>query len=126
MDAVRDLLGQGRWAIGTQAPERGSIREGDHVCIYVGRVGIVADATATGAPARGSVSSVRDLTRYPWVIGLRDVRCYFDTPIVVDAALRAKLDAFAHRDDSRPWGWFVKRGHVVSDRDFAILTGRQT
>lgn len=122
IETVAALLDQHRWVMGNNTSEHSMIRAGDRICIYIGRRGVVADAVVAAAPQRAPVSANRDLSRYPWAVELRQVRRYLDRPVVVDRALRSGLDAFSHRDLDRPWGWFVKRPQLLSDRDFEILT----
>jgi hypothetical protein len=42
--------------------------------------------------------------------------------VAIDADLRAKLDAFAERDPSQPWSWFVQGTKIVTEHDYAVLT----
>ena len=50
---------------------------------------------------------------------------FFDTPVVIDATLRAQLDAFAGRDISAPWAWFVQATRKLTAHDYALLVPRQ-
>jgi len=46
-----------------------------------------------------------------------------EQPKVIDEALRSQLNAFAGRDPSAPWGWFVQATHRVTSHDFQVVTG---
>ena len=54
---------------------------------------------------------------------VRNPRFFFDAPVVIDAALRPRLDAFDGKIPAAPWSWFVQTTRSLSDHDFAVLTG---
>ncbi len=51
---------------------------------------------------------------------------FFDHPVVMDATLRAQMDAFKNRDAAGPWAWFVQSTRRVSEHDFEILANGVT
>ena len=62
--------------------------------------------------------------RFPWSFKVKDVRYFFDKPIVIDPALRLRLDAFRGRDPAKAWAWLVQGTKVVTPADFERLVGR--
>jgi hypothetical protein len=70
------------------------------------------------------IKFVRDAERFPWAFGVKDVRYFFDKPVVIDAALRSRLDAFRGRDPNKAWAWLVQGTKVVTAHDFRVLIGR--
>jgi len=65
---------------------------------------------------------ISDSDRYPWVFNLGEAKVYVNDPIVIYAALRAKLDAFNGRDPNTAWAWFVQATRKISKHDCIILT----
>ena len=65
---------------------------------------------------------VRRPDRYPWVFQVTDVELYLDRPVVLDAQLRSRLEAFLGRAPDQSWSWFVQANHIVSGHDFNLLT----
>jgi len=65
------------------------------------------------------------LEKYPWAFQVKDVRYFFEKPVVIDANLRSRLEAFHGRDPSKAWAWFVQATRIVSGHDFEVLVGRQ-
>lgn len=57
---------------------------------------------------------------------LEKSKTYLDSPVVIDATLRAKLDAFKDRDPNKSWGWFVLATRKLSENDFTILTRKES
>jgi len=45
-----------------------------------------------------------------------------ENPVVIDAALRSKLDAFKKSDPNKAWAWFVQATRKITEHDFKILT----
>jgi hypothetical protein len=88
--------------------------------------GVVADAEIAGPAERRVVTFAKDAARFPWSFSVHDVRFYFDSPIAIDAALRAQLDAFVKHghDPSGPWSWLVQGTRYLTAHDFAVLTRR--
>jgi hypothetical protein len=52
------------------------------------------------------------------------VRYFFNKPIVIDATLRQRLDAFKGRDRGKARAWFVRATRVLTAADFERLVGR--
>jgi len=121
-DCIRELLGSGWYVFGERTPGRRLLKPGDRICFYRSAVGVVADAEVASEPERKIVPDV-NAERFPWAFKVRNERYYFDAPIVIDAALRAKLDAFKKANAEAPWGWFVVSTKIVSKHDYALLTG---
>jgi hypothetical protein len=123
-ETLESLLGQGVYVFSDRATGRDKIQAGDRICFYHSGVGVVADAEITSAAERRGVLFAKDAANYPWAFTVRDVRYYFDSPVVIDAALRYQLDAFVNRghDPNGPWSWLVQGTRYVTAHDFALLT----
>lgn len=120
---IQDLVGTAHhYAYGDKTPGRARLKPGDRICFYATGTGVVAYATVASVPARGSHPAVRNPERYPWLFQLREVHVDLQHPVVVDATLRAELDAFKGKDPNRPWAWFVQATRHVSADDFRRLT----
>jgi hypothetical protein len=124
-DALQRLLGSGWYVFGERTPTRKALTEGDHLCFYEVKVGVVAEAVVASAPERRALPQARSPERFPWAFRVRDVRFFFDAPVAVDTNLRSQLDAFRNRDPHGPWAWFVQGTHTVTPHDFALLTGQK-
>lgn len=81
-------------------------------------------ATGVSLPERKTVKFARHPDRFPWSFKVKDVRYFFDKPIVIDAAMRQRLDAFKGRDAGKGWAWFVQATRVLTQDDFERLVGR--
>jgi hypothetical protein len=125
-DAIRTLLDDGWDVYGERTPGRKRLQVGDRLCVYESGVGVVAAAEVTSVPERRTLSIVRDPERYPWAFRVENVRYFFDAPVVIDAPLRAQLDAFQGREPSQAWAWFVQATHAVTEHDFHLLTTQVT
>jgi hypothetical protein len=124
-ECIRRLVGKhGIWAFGRNAPGRKRIRAGDQVCFYAAGVGIVGHGTAAADAAEERHAAVGDPGSYPWVLRLAGVKLYVEDPVVLDADLRAQLDAFRDvRPEARSiWSWFVQASHRMSEHDFRLCT----
>ena len=96
---------------------------GDRICFYVtGCVGVIADACVASEPHHENDPRITYDGMFPMVIQLDEVYSQ-DQPIVLDSGLRERLDAFAGRTPGRPWSWFVRTMHTVSEHDFNRLIG---
>jgi hypothetical protein len=122
-NAIRGLLESGWYVFGDKTPNRGRIKPGDHICFYQSGLGVVAEAEVVTTPERKAIPNVRHPDKYPWAFKVKAPRFFFDTPVVIDASLRAKLDAFKERDRDAAWGWFVVTTRPVDEHDFLLLTG---
>jgi hypothetical protein len=49
---------------------------------------------------------------------------WLDSPILVDAGLRARLDAFRGKNAAIGWSWFVQTTRRLSKLDFESLIGK--
>jgi len=122
-EVIESLVGnKGIYAFGERTPGRRHLKPGDGICFYATGNGVIGHARAASLPEKKPNPAVRDPERYPWVFKLGDARIYLDSPVVIDAALRAKLDAFDGRDPSTSWAWFVQATRKVTAHDFGILT----
>lgn len=122
-EVIQDLVGVQRiYAFGERTPGRKHLKPGDMICFYAEGNGVVGHATVSSYPEKKSSSAIRDPERYPWLFSLEKNRTYIDNPVIIDAALRAKLDAFKNRDPNKPWSWFVFSTRRISENDFRILT----
>src|ERR1019366_9545434 len=61
-------------------------------------------------------------TSYPYTLHVQDQRFYAENPVVVDATVRQKLDAFRGRDPDKSWAWFVQATRKITEHDFRVLT----
>lgn len=125
-ETLESLLGQDVYVFGDRTAGRARIKPGDRICFYSSGVGVVADAVIASAAERRPVRFVRDAEHFPWAFAVRDVHFYFDSPVVIDAALRARLQAFTDHghDPNGAWSWIVQGTRYVTEHDFAVLTGR--
>lgn len=126
-DTITRLLNAGWYVFGDKTPGRKRLKPGDRICFYESGVGVVAEAEVSSVPERKPPSAkgvVKSLDKFPWSFKLTNVRFFFDAPIAIHADLRSKLDAFAGRDSSQPWAWFVQGTKIVGEHDFAVLTGK--
>ncbi len=102
---------------------RARLREGDQVAFYAAGAGLTAVATVDEAPGRRPHPVPRYAETHPYVFGLTHVEA-LEPPRPIDLSIRGQLDAFAGRDLSKPWSWFVQSAHALSGRDFETLTGQ--
>lgn len=124
-EIIRRLLDAGWYVFGDRTPGRRLLKPGDRLCFFSGGIGIVADAEVSSLPERKAIPHVKNPERFPWAFKVKDVRYYFDKPVVIDAALRSQLDAFKKGNAEAPWGWFVVSTKILSEHDFTLLTSKQ-
>ena len=125
-DIIKALVGKDRiYAFGDRTPGRRDLKPGDWICFYATTTGVVAHAKVASTPERKRHPSMRHPERYPWLFRLSDVKVYTDTPVVVDAQLRSRLDAFKGRGPGKHWAWFVQATRSVTQHDFLVLTGQE-
>jgi hypothetical protein len=123
-EVIQSLVGvRGIYAFGERTPGRKHLKTGDMICFYAAGNGVVGHAKVASYPEKKSDPAIQDPERYPWLFSLEDNRTYIDSPIIIDAALRAKLDAFKNRDSNKAWSWFVFTTRKISENDFKMLTG---
>jgi hypothetical protein len=123
-EAIRTLLDASWYVYGERTPGRKRLQVGDRQCFYEPGVGVVAEAEVASVPEYMILSLIPDAEKYPWSSRVTNVRYFFDAPVVIDALLRAQLEAFQGRDPTRSWSWFVQATHDVTEHDFLLLTGR--
>jgi hypothetical protein len=121
-EAIRTLLAAGWYVYGERTPGRKRLQVGDGLSFYESGVGVVAAAEVASLPERRTLSLIRDAEKYPWAFRVTKVRYFFDAPVVIDAPLRAQLEAFHGREPSQSWAWFVQATHAVTEHDFRLLT----
>ena len=125
---LHSWLERGSWGFGESTPGRKAMRPGDWACFYAAKSKlIVALGRISGnldehveahewpgpGPFDGSVYKV-PLTDITWL----------DPAPILDAGLRAKLDAFKDKPPGTGWSWLVQTTHRVTKDDFERLTGR--
>ena len=110
----RSLLDQGWYVLAETTPGRTFIKAGDRICFYVRGVGVVAEATATTSVTERHVAFARRHGAYPFAFGVGRVRDFFKQPIVIDATLRSRLEAFVDRDPGRVVG-VSRPGYMLVD-----------
>lgn len=121
---IRSLLDQKVYVFGDRTPGRKSLKSGDRICFYQTQVGVVAEATVGSQPEKKRITFAKDPDRFPWAFRVKDVRYFFDHPVVIDGPLRSRLEAFRERDPDKAWAWFVQATRVLSQHDFDVLVGR--
>ncbi len=123
-EALRELLGRGWYVFGERTPYLKELRPGVSICFYWSGHGVVAEAVVDGTPERKKIEVAHDPDKYPWAFRVKNVRTFFDHPVVINPALRARLDAFKDRDPDAAWAWFVQITKRISAHDFDILVGK--
>ena len=122
-ECIQHLVGEGKvYAFGERTPGRRHIKPGDYICFYSAGKGVVAHAQIASQPEHKKHPRVRHSERYPWVFSVKNVHLYLENPVVIDAALRSKLDAFKKSDPNKAWAWFVQATRKITEHDFKILT----
>lgn len=120
---IESLVGrEGIYAFGERTPGRRHLKPGDFICFYATGIGVVAHAKVTSKPENKPHPKVRQPERYPWTFHIGSQKLYLNKPIVIDAALRSRLEVFASRDPAKGWAWFVQATRRVAEHDFKILT----
>src|ERR1022692_33814 len=122
-EIIRTLLESGWYVLGDKAQGRKRLKPCDHICFYQSGLGVVAEAEIASSPEQKAIPHVRHPDKYPWAFRVKAPRFFFDAPIVIDASLRSKLDAFKNGDPNAAWGWFVVTTRLLSGHDFLLLTG---
>jgi hypothetical protein len=123
-EVIDNLVGKkGIYAFGERTPGRKHLKPGDRICFYATSNGVIAHAKVASTPEKKPNPAVRDPERYPWVFKLEETKIYLKNPIVIDASIRAKLDAFEGRDPNTSWAWFVQATRKITGHDFNILVG---
>jgi len=110
------------YAFGERTPGRRQIRPGDWLCFHASGKGVIAHAKVMSRPEKKTHPKVLHPDKYPWIFQVGEAKLYPDDPVVIDADVREKLEAFQNRDLNRPWGWFVQATRRISASDFDTLT----
>jgi hypothetical protein len=120
---IRKLLENGWYVFGEATQFHKLLKPGDWICFYWSTVGVVAQAEVASTPERKKLPQVTYPDLFPWAFKVRSVRFFFDRPIVVDADVRDRLDAFKGKNPDAPWAWLVRSTRRLSEHDFRALTG---
>jgi len=121
-ESIKSLLGEANiYAFGDKTPGRRHLKTGDHICFYSAGKGVVAHAHVASRPKRKK--STHRSEQSQWVFQVTDVHLYLEAPIIIDAALRSRLDAFKNSDPGKSWAWFVHATRKITENDFNVLTG---
>jgi hypothetical protein len=122
-EVIQLLVGEEKiYAFGERTPGRKHLKPGDEICFYETAKGVVANAQVATKPEKRPHTKVRSKEIYPWTFKLSAAKLYLSNPIVIDADLRSRLDAFRGRDAAKSWAWFVQATSRISEHDFKILT----
>ena len=125
-ETIRTLVGKEKlYAFGERTPGRKHIKPEDRICFYESGNGVVAHATVASKPERKPHPQLRHPDLYPWTFKVKNMELYFESPIIITAELRSRLDRFKDRNPQKHWAWFVQATHRVSKNDFEILTGKE-
>ncbi|MBA7505946.1 hypothetical protein ES706_04626 [subsurface metagenome] len=125
-EIIKSLVGKECvYAFGERTPCRKDLKPGDWICFYATTIGVVAHAKVISIPERKQHPSIGHPEDYPWLFRLSDVKLYTENPVVVDAQLRSKLDAFKDRTANKNWAWFVQATRWVTEHDFLLLTRQE-
>ena len=123
LECIKRLVGEHQmYAFGERTPGRKRLKVGDHLCFYATGRGIIANAEVASLPERKPDRRVRHSNDFPFTFRVRKSKLYVDDPVLLDAALRLKLDAMKGRNPGGSWAWFVQATHKVTERDFKLLT----
>ncbi len=112
------------YAYGERTPGRKQIKPGDWLCFHASGKGVIAHAKIMSRPEKKTHPKVIHPDKYPWIFRVGEAKLYPDDPVVIDADVRAKLEAFQNRDLNKSWGWFVQATRRISASDFDTLTRR--
>jgi len=116
---------EGIYAFGERTPGRRHLKPGDWLCFHASGKGVIAHANVKSRPEKKFHPKVKHPDKYPWTFRVEEAKLYLNDPVIIDAEVRAKLEAFKNRDLNRPWGWFVQATRRISSNDFDILTRAQ-
>lgn len=123
-ECIQSLVGEEKiYAFGERTPGRRHLKQGDYICFYSTGKGVIAHAQIASRPERKEHPKVHHSERYPWVFRVKDVHLYLENPVVIDSALRSKLDAFKNRELNKAWAWFVQATRKITESDFRAMTG---
>jgi hypothetical protein len=118
---IKNLIGEAKsYAFGDKTPGRRHIKTGDCICFYSAGKGVVAHAQVASRPKR--TKNPHHLGQSQWVFQVTDVHLYLEKPVIIDAALRSRLEAFKKSEQNKSWAWFVHATRKVTEDDFKVLT----
>lgn len=122
-EVIESLVGKnGIYAFSEKTPGRRRLKPGDEICFYATAKGVIAQARVASAPKKKAHRAVRHSEKYEWTFRVDKTRLYLDKPVVIDAAMRGRLQAFQGRELDRSWAWYVQGTHKVTEHDFKTLT----
>jgi hypothetical protein len=122
-ECVRRLVGEVKiYAFGERTPGRKVIKPGDWICFYASGNGVIAHAEVASYPELKKHRAIKEPDKYPWIFELKNTDPYIEEPVVINATLRAKLNAFAGREQSSRWAWLVQGTSKITEHDFKVLT----
>ena len=113
------------YAFGERTPGRKHLKPGDWLCFHASGKGVIAHSKVISKPKKKIHPKVHHPNKYPWIFRVGQAKLYLDNPVVIDAEVRAQLEAFQNRDLNKSWGWFVQATRRISHNDFDVLTRRQ-
>jgi hypothetical protein len=109
------------YAYGERTPGRKQIKPGDWLCFHASGKGVIAHAKVMSMPEKRSHPKVVHPDKYPWTFRVGEATLYLDNPVIINAEVRARLQAFQNRDLDKSWGWFVQATRKITANDFNIL-----
>lgn len=122
---IQNLVEQEKiYAFGERTPGRKRLKPGDWLCFHASGKGVIAHAKVISKPEKKHHPKVRHPDKYPWIFRVGQAKLYLSDPVVIDAEVRTKLEAFQNRDPNKSWGWFVQATRRISADDFNVLTRR--
>lgn len=122
-EVIESLVGEnGIYAFSETTPGRQRLKPGDWICFYATGKGVIAHARVTSKPEKKPHRAVRNAKKYDWTFRVDKTRLYLEMPVMIDAPMRGKLQAFHGRDPDKSWAWFVQCTRDISERDFKTLT----
>jgi len=122
-EVIESLVGEnGIYAFSETTPGRKRLKPGDWICFYATGKGVIAHARVASTPEKRPHRAVRNAKKYDWTFRVDKTRLYVETPVMIDAPMRGKLQEFHGRDPDKSWAWFVQGTHDISERDFKTLT----
>lgn len=123
VEVIKILVGEEKiYAFGERTPGRRYLKPGDMICFYAVGSGVVAHAKVFSQPEKKPHHKIKQPEKYPWMFRLKNESLYLDNPVIIDASLRNKLEAFQGRDPNKSWAWIVQATRKISENDFKVLT----
>ena len=123
-ERVRNLIGKHKiFAIRGKIDGKSPLNQGDGICFYGAKIGIVAHARLGNNPVAMVNSELFGTHLSLLAFKLEDVHLMLDNPVLITPELRARLDIYKGRPSGSAWGWPFQSTRKLSDHDFRILTG---